>query len=79
MQLLNGKFGEIDLEIIKEIMSDHADYPVGICRLDDQHHPELGTLSTIIYRPEDRLMLVTDGNPCCSPFQEFTIPTDHSP
>jgi isopenicillin-N N-acyltransferase-like protein len=77
-QLLNYKFGEIDLEIIKEIMSDHADYPVGICRHEDQNHPELGTLSTIIYRPEDRLMLVTHGNPCRSPFQEFTIPTDHS-
>ena len=79
VQLLNAKSGQIDLMIIKEIMGDHANYPVGICRHEDQNHPELSTLSTIIYRPEDRLMVATYGNPCCSPFQEFTIPTDHSP
>jgi len=75
LQLLKAEFGKLDLEALKEIMGDHADYPVGICRHEDKRHGELGTLSTVIYRPEDRLMLVTYGNPCVSPFQEFTIPT----
>jgi len=74
LQLLKAKSGEINLETLKGIMSDHADYPVGICRHEDKRHGELGTLSTLVYRPEDRLMLATYGNPCTSPFQEFTIP-----
>jgi len=74
LQLLKAKFGKLDFETLKEIMRDHADYPVSICRHEDKRHVELGTLSTLIYRPEDRLMLVTNGNPCISPFQEFTIP-----
>ena len=74
LQLLKAKFGKLDLEALKDIMRDHADYPTSICRHEDKRHDELGTLSTIICRPEDRLMLATYGNPCTSPFQEFTIP-----
>ena len=76
LQLLKAKFGELDIESLKDIMRDHADYPTSICRHEDKRHGELGTLSTIICRPEDRLMLATYGNPCVSPFQEFTIPAD---
>lgn len=73
-QVLKAKFGKLDLDAIKEIMSDHANYPNSICRHEDKRGGVYSTLSTLIYRPEDRLMLVTDGTPCVSPFQEFTIP-----
>jgi len=75
LQLLKSGFGKLDIDALKKVMADHADYPVGICRHEDERHSELGTLSTIICRPEDGLMLVTCGNPCVSPFQEFTIAT----
>ena len=74
LQLLKAKFGKLDLDALKEIMRDHADYPVSICRHEDKRHGTLSTLSMLIYRPEDRLMLVTYGTPCVSPSQEFTIP-----
>lgn len=73
-QLLKARFGRLDLEALKEIMRDHANYPNSICRHEDERGGVYSTLSTLIYRPEDRLMLVTDGTPCVSPFQEFTIP-----
>jgi len=75
LQLLKSGFGKLDIDALKKVMADHADYPVGICRHEDERHSELGTLSTIICRPEDGLMLVTHGNPCVSPFQEFTVAT----
>jgi len=73
-QLLKAKFGKLDLEALKEVMRDHANYPNSICRHEDNRGGVLSTLSTLIYRPEDRLMLATYGTPCTSPFQEFTIP-----
>jgi len=73
-QLLKAKFGKLDLEAVKEVMRDHANYPNSICRHDDGRGGMLSTLSALIYRPEDRLMLATYGTPCTSPFQEFTIP-----
>ena len=73
-QLLKAKFGKLDLEALKEVMRDHANYPNSICRHEDPREGVLSTLSALIYRPEDRLMLATYGTPCTSPFQEFTIP-----
>jgi len=74
-QLLKAKFGKLDLEALKEVMRDHANYPNSICRHEDNRGGVLSTLSALIYRPEDRLMLATYGTPCTSPFQEFTIPS----
>ena len=73
-QLLKAKFGKLDLEALKEVMRDHANYPNSICRHEDPRGGVYSTLSALIYRPEDRLMLATYGTPCTSPFQEFTIP-----
>lgn len=73
-QLLKAKFGKLDLETLKEVMRDHANYPNSICRHEDPRGGVYSTLSALIYRPEDRLMLATYGTPCTSPFQEFTIP-----
>jgi isopenicillin-N N-acyltransferase-like protein len=73
LQLLKAKYGKLDIEVLKEIMRDNANYPIGICRHEDKRHVELSTGSTLIYRPEDRLMLATYGNPCTSPFEEFAI------
>jgi len=72
-QLLKARFGKLDLEALKEVMRDHANYPNSICRHEDNRGGVLSTLSTLIYRPEDGLMLATYGTPCTSPFQEFTI------
>ncbi len=72
-QLLRAQFGKLELESLKQVMSDHANYPNSICRHPDARGGVFSTLSTLIYRPEDRLMLVSEGPPCCSPFLEFTV------
>ena len=73
-QLLKARFGKLDLEALKEVLRDHANYPSSICRHEDPRSGVYSTLSALIYRPEDRLMLATNGTPCTSPFQEFTTP-----
>jgi len=73
-QLLKAKFRKLDLEALKEVMRDHANYPNSICRHEDNRGGVLSTLSALIYQPEDRLMLATYGTPCTTPFQEFSIP-----
>lgn len=72
-QLLKARFGKLDLEALNEVLSDHANYPNSICRHEDPRGGMYSTLSALIYRPEDRLMLATNGTPCTNPFQEFTI------
>ena len=73
-QLLKARFGKLDIEALKEVLRDHANYPNSICRHEDPRGGVYSTLSALIYRPEDRLMLATNGTPCTSPFQEFSIP-----
>jgi isopenicillin-N N-acyltransferase-like protein len=73
-QLLKARFGKLDLEALKEVLRDHANYPNSICRHEDPRGGAYSTISALIYRPEDRLMLATNGTPCANQFQEFTIP-----
>ena len=75
-QLLKAKFGKLDRSSLEEIMRDHANYPNAICRHRDSRGGTYSTLSSIICKPEDGLMLVSDGTPCTSPFLEFIIPAD---
>lgn len=72
VQLLKAGFGKLDLDALENVMCDHANYPNSICRHTDSPRG-YKTVSTIICKPVDRLMLVTDGNPCENQFQGFSI------
>jgi len=72
-ELLDKDCGELDIPIIKQALSDHADYPTGICR-----HAVDGTSTSesrcaVILQPNNGLMLASNGPPCQNDFQEFRI------
>jgi isopenicillin-N N-acyltransferase-like protein len=72
-QLLDQAAGHIDLETCKTMLRDHADYPGSICAHKDPPRSEVLTMATMVYQPDQRLMLVTDKQACENPFQEFRV------
>ena len=59
--------GKVDKEFIRELLSDHS---VPICS-----HNEINTLRSVIAKTNERRMLMADGHPCTSKFEEILIPT----
>jgi isopenicillin-N N-acyltransferase-like protein len=71
-KLIERHYGNITLERMMEIMSDHAHYPKGIC-----NHALEGstaeTLASVIMVPEDNVMYVTCGHPCEYEYEEYKL------
>jgi predicted choloylglycine hydrolase len=77
-ELLNKFKGEITIETIKEILSDHYNAETGKRESGDDFticdHGETGiTLASIITRPKTGQFFVTDKQPCSSMYEEFKI------
>jgi len=77
-ELLNKYKGDISIETIKEILSDHYNKEVGEQKTGDEFticsHGETGiTLASIIARPQTGQFFVTDKQPCYSMYKEFKI------
>lgn len=56
------------------ILSDHADYPFGICAHADERQPLLdqgATVASIIMDLNDRRLWLADGQPCRTPYREL--------
>jgi hypothetical protein len=73
LQLLEAGRGSLDIETLKKIQGDHADHPFGICRHAVEGLSDAQTRCAVIMVPAERLMLVTSGNPCSVPYEEFVI------
>jgi isopenicillin-N N-acyltransferase-like protein len=74
-ELLDGHDREADLAQIKMILSDHDNYPGSICRhaSDDPVHGFWETVFAIIIEPDERRLLISRGNPCERPFEEYQM------
>ena len=64
---LHENRGKVDNIFIRELLSDHT---IPICS-----HNEINTLRSVIAKTNTRRMLVADGHPCTSNFEEVLIPT----
>jgi len=64
---LHENKGKVNNEFMRELLSDHS---IPICS-----HNEINTLRSVIAKTNERKMLVTDGHPCTSKFEEIMIPT----
>jgi hypothetical protein len=71
VQLLQRNRGALTVESLQEIQCDHADYPFGICRHAIEGVSEAQARCAVILKPAERLMWVTDGNPCSRSYAEF--------
>lgn len=73
LQLLRAGHGTLDVDSLQAIQGDHADYPFGICRHVVEGTSNAQTRCAVIFRPADRLMWISDGNPCERHYVEFQI------
>ena len=72
IELLTKYNGQITMDIIKDILSDHDN------RVPDDftvctHGPSAGTLGSIILFPIKKEFWVTDNHPCNSKYKKFTL------
>jgi len=73
-QLLERHKGNIDLDVCKDILCDHANYPASICKhFTDDFYNASETKSSILFVPEDGAMLASDGQACEAGFDTFKI------
>ena len=64
---LHENKGKVDNKFIQELLSDHI---IPICT-----HNEINTLRSVIAKTNESKILVVDGHPCTSKFEEISIPT----
>ncbi|MFC2164815.1 C45 family autoproteolytic acyltransferase/hydrolase [Acidobacteriota bacterium] len=60
MRLLKNNLGKINVDKLKEFLSDHVNYPVSICR----HAKKVKTTFSIIINLNTLTMWLARGNPC---------------
>lgn len=72
IKLLETFKGKIDMETIKNILSDHENgekNDFSVCT----HGPAAGTLGSIIVFPSKKEFWVTDNHPCSSDYEKFVL------
>lgn len=73
-QLLERNYSKINLDICKEILCDHANYPASICRhITPEGSTVSETKSALIFLPNEKRMLASDGQACEAGFDPFTF------
>lgn len=65
------------MDTLKELLMDHSDYPVSICRHDYESLQKIkggsSTLASIIINPKKRIMEFASGNPCRSNYEVYRL------
>ncbi len=75
-QLMMDHFGELDVNLMMELMQDHRCYPDSICRHCDLTGPEFEqfcTLTSLISLPGEGKLWATNGCPCENPYYLYTL------
>ena len=79
--LIAEKFGSITVPDMQQILADHDNHPVSICRHphtgagDDILPPDGHTIAAIIAEPSRGRLHISSGNPCEMPFIEHCLST----
>ena len=68
---------ELTIEELKQILSNHADYPSSICRheyeADERGEGMFTTLASIIINTNTKTLHVAQGNPCIAKYKEYSL------
>jgi len=75
-RLLKQESGAIDVSKLKSILRDHFNRPASVCRhveedLPERRHAE--TIASLILDLQERRMVATQGPPCETSYQSFTV------
>jgi isopenicillin-N N-acyltransferase-like protein len=68
-RLMRNNKGKITIDMLKEFLSDHTNYPGSLCR----HGKEVKTTFSVIINLSNLQMLLARGNPCSNSFYEYQI------
>jgi isopenicillin-N N-acyltransferase-like protein len=74
-QLIAASEGEMTVNLVKSVLSDHEDHPTSICRHANRD-PIYGfweTVFSIIIEPSERRMHVSRGAPCDHPYETYLM------
>ena len=77
-RLMEEHHGDITVDVMKQLMQDHGNYPNSICRHRDKNAPFplaqiIKTLISIINVPEEKAVYVSLGNPCQYDYVEYRL------
>jgi isopenicillin-N N-acyltransferase-like protein len=67
MRLLKNHLGKINIEKLKEFLSDHVNHPLSICR----HGKRIKTTFSILINLNTLKMWLAKGNPCEVKYNEY--------
>jgi len=76
LRLLKRERGKVTVASLKNILSDHVNYPNSICRHIEQSVPPLErykTIFSIIIDVTHLKVLICHGNPCVGKYREFKL------
>ncbi|HEU4976497.1 MAG TPA: C45 family peptidase [Baekduia sp.] len=68
--------GPLDAAFWRELLADHATYPLGVCCHPDDRLPgpeRSATIAALIMDPDERRMWAAAGNPCQHPWEELDV------
>lgn len=63
-ELLRASLGQLDVERMKAILSDHEQHPCSICRHETDSGERMVTVGGLIAEPDAGRLHVSRGNPC---------------
>lgn len=75
-KLMRRHDGKLSVNLMKELLQDHNNYPDSICRHADEELPpnfQMKTVASIITRPKDQKMHIAIGNPCENEYIEYQL------
>ena len=76
--LMEQNYGHISIDVMKQLLQEHSNYPNSICRHPDQKAllpiaRMMKTLISIISCPEEKKAYIAIGNPCESGYFEYRL------
>ncbi|MEQ9349441.1 MAG: C45 family peptidase, partial [Alphaproteobacteria bacterium] len=71
MQLLARSHGEISAGILQACLADHADSPLSICGHVADGRSTCESRASVVLRPADGTLWVSDGTPCAHSWREI--------
>ena len=74
--LMERHWSKVTVDVMKELLSDHNNYPDSICRHVDQEVPlkqQMKTVASIISYPKEQKMYIAHGNPCENEHIEYEL------
>jgi isopenicillin-N N-acyltransferase-like protein len=71
-----GAASAVSLDLFRRLLSDHANYPSGVCCHPDERmepHDRGATVASVLMDLDDRRIWVSDGQPCTNPYRELAL------